>query len=808
MSPVTRFFDGLARKEEAKQAFCSLDAAGPTDLKRRKGRPQRPQCSATVPARRGPCARRVAASFAADNSANGLCLSDRPPELGTSIAALLHERGQDLERAPFPRDTSKSTRGKGCLPAAPLAVNGDLQPPAVPLPLSQHFRDAETTTDEHNGTTTGPPLACRSVQVPSSMRQPHNVLAVRRHRARPVSAQLGFDDRPQVDGSLLEDSEDPQRFRPASAGPRCVKLCMEVDENKLWSGHEDKDDAFANHGASASVPLHTTSASSLHSSDGSDQEAPVQLPANIERMLEYHRKKGLATQMGQLRQTLMSHGIDDGKHTGLALVSTSQHRRGALDGPGTRPLPSPALSSRRPSVVNARSVKVQHLGSQSDFSMVTKEDSAMQIWKRVLMARAKAQTRDSRLESKQPRLSPAHFCDSKLVPGTKGLARGRQFSRQPSALSSDDEVGSAAGDTEPAQVPLTARANTARGYGHADKQTTTGLVFEHQDLAAVPFKVVRFSSQSDSMRHAAANLSNSPCGHGSSVRELGMWQSSGPPEQWLVLDVHQDVELCGIELRCSGTQADPKDLTVLRGANNDGPWVICRRTFVHAGPQGKDQIMHKILFDGGVTCRYWRIVINQNWGKTCHVCLRAPLTLLAKPRHIADAQGATDVPPAAVPGRPRDLATVFSEAVNLSSEERELRLMARRNNVPLDYAERIRQEFRKFDGGVGSLSFEQFAQILRAMVVHKPAGARYRGVVNGDVPEARIRRTWQEVDTDQSGRVEFEELLVWFYSRFHDSESSSLQRGSTGSAQLARQMAGGRPKNDQARRNYEQPRPR
>lgn len=266
-----------------------------------------------------------------------------------------------------------------------------------------------------------------------------------------------------------------------------------------------------------------------------------------------------------------------------------------------------------------------------------------------------------------------------------------------------------------------------------------------------------------------------------------MWESAGPPVQWLILDLGSDIKVRGLQLRCPGTFCDPKEVTVLRGSfagrdpleaaadpgvaasgaespsrgafhsppEPDCPWIIVKRCILHAGPERRSQqSCHRIKFEE-VAARFLRLVFSQTWGEGRRVRLLRPLVVYAAP---ADSLRAA-------PLRPRtSLSTLFSEAVNLSLEDRELRRIARKYGIPLDEAEGVRDQFRRWDTeGEGALSLKAFAPCVRAMVASRVPGGHSPGA---DVCDSRIKLLWQDVDWDGSGRVELEEFVVWFHKTF------------------------------------------
>lgn len=303
----------------------------------------------------------------------------------------------------------------------------------------------------------------------------------------------------------------------------------------------------------------------------------------------------------------------------------------------------------------------------------------------------------------------------------------------------------------------------------------------------LPFEVVAWSSQKDDGRHAAVNLATGQPG--------SMWETAGPPEQWLVIDFGRQVEVVSVHLRCTGTQMDPKDLCVLRcGHRPDmeqlaargrkgnassgprvssripapeleaGPWIIARRCIVEAGPQSRsDKSLHSVQLGGG-RARFWKLVIKESWGPQRRVRLLAPLHMLCS---AADREANT------MQKKP-SLSTLFNEVVNLSREEREMRMLARRHDIPLHFAEEVCREFRRYDtAGSGSLKYEQFAHVVRTITMQRAETPAAYSLLHENVPESRIRHLWQLVDRDGSGCICLEEFLVWFYRTFQATAEST-----------------------------------
>jgi len=205
----------------------------------------------------------------------------------------------------------------------------------------------------------------------------------------------------------------------------------------------------------------------------------------------------------------------------------------------------------------------------------------------------------------------------------------------------------------------------------------------------------------------------------------------------------------------------------------DGPWIIVRRLMLQAGPESRgERSVHNVPVDANCKARYWRLVIKEGWGGNRRIRVLAPLVFhgeLDKPKTALQSVVAMEMQ------KQPSLTTMFSEVVNLSKEEREMRMIARKHRIPLDLAEKVCEEFRRFDTErSGSLGYQQFVSIVRCVAGRRQSALPMRTLDN--LPETRIRHLWQNVDCDGSGRIELEEFLVWFHRTFqvnlHESEIS------------------------------------
>lgn len=285
------------------------------------------------------------------------------------------------------------------------------------------------------------------------------------------------------------------------------------------------------------------------------------------------------------------------------------------------------------------------------------------------------------------------------------------------------------------------------------------------DLVKVNFTVISWTTQRDNKRHAAQNLANGGLGT--------VWESLGPPSQTLIFDTEYEHEVCGLILRCMGAKTDPQDVTLLRSSSKDGPWLTARRVFVKAGPKHRDTREHEFLFQSGGHCRYWRLDINQNWGAPDAVSILAPITLLSRPI-VIDHTWLAEMVQKNLRTMPAD-AMFFDESQVLSPEDCEVRKLARRHKIPLDYADRLCAEFRRFATGGMCLTYDEFSKLLHSIVASSATGSAANKMdSHADIPESRVKSLWNEIGVDVSGSVEFEEFIIWFHRTFYSDAESQV----------------------------------
>jgi len=105
------------------------------------------------------------------------------------------------------------------------------------------------------------------------------------------------------------------------------------------------------------------------------------------------------------------------------------------------------------------------------------------------------------------------------------------------------------------------------------------------------------------------------------------------------------------------------------------------------------------------------------------------------------------------------IGTAWSEEMMMpDANQRQLRRLAREQDMKLPDVEKVKRMFDEFDSdGSGEIEEEEFRHILRALL-------RVKDVT--DIPLKRLQRYWREVDLDGGGSVTFHEFLVWYKSHF------------------------------------------
>jgi len=190
-----------------------------------------------------------------------------------------------------------------------------------------------------------------------------------------------------------------------------------------------------------------------------------------------------------------------------------------------------------------------------------------------------------------------------------------------------------------------------------------------------------------------------------------------------------------------------------------GAWVTVCRSFVQGGPEFRaTRTMHAISFPSERS-RYWKVIFHNTWGPNRRVRVLSPLALFGVGPRQVEHRGS--------------LTMLFNENVNLSEADLIIRQVARSHGISLKYAEEVWTEFQRYDAdSEGSLSYTQFARVVQDLTSRSMEG--FSGA-RAEVGEGRVRRLWQEVDADGSGRVEFKEFLLWFHNLFQNDATVSTK---------------------------------
>mmetsp|Transcript_63891 Transcript_63891/g.115022 ORF Transcript_63891/g.115022 Transcript_63891/m.115022 type:complete len:538 (+) Transcript_63891:111-1724(+) len=105
----------------------------------------------------------------------------------------------------------------------------------------------------------------------------------------------------------------------------------------------------------------------------------------------------------------------------------------------------------------------------------------------------------------------------------------------------------------------------------------------------------------------------------------------------------------------------------------------------------------------------------------------------------------------------------FMENVLLTDQQRELRAIARRNNIPVTEVEQYKRKFDIFDeDDSGAIDYAEFEKLLN-LLVKVPAHC--------ELNASRIKRFWMETDKNKDGALDFEAFLHFYQRYFHQSQS-------------------------------------
>lgn len=100
--------------------------------------------------------------------------------------------------------------------------------------------------------------------------------------------------------------------------------------------------------------------------------------------------------------------------------------------------------------------------------------------------------------------------------------------------------------------------------------------------------------------------------------------------------------------------------------------------------------------------------------------------------------------------------TFVEETLVRSPKERHLRQLARDHRCDFVQVEVLMKLFRACDtDGSGYIEWDEFRQVVCSMLKVKEST---------DISEARLQRYWKEADHQKTGRLDFEQFLVWYAS--------------------------------------------
>lgn len=101
-------------------------------------------------------------------------------------------------------------------------------------------------------------------------------------------------------------------------------------------------------------------------------------------------------------------------------------------------------------------------------------------------------------------------------------------------------------------------------------------------------------------------------------------------------------------------------------------------------------------------------------------------------------------------------STTFVEETLVRPKERHLRQLARDHRCDFVQVEVLLKFFRACDtDGSGYIEWDEFRQVVCRMLKVKEST---------DISEARLQRYWKEADQLKTGRLDFEQFLVWYAS--------------------------------------------
>lgn len=105
------------------------------------------------------------------------------------------------------------------------------------------------------------------------------------------------------------------------------------------------------------------------------------------------------------------------------------------------------------------------------------------------------------------------------------------------------------------------------------------------------------------------------------------------------------------------------------------------------------------------------------------------------------------------------ILTAWSEEMMMPcADERQIRQLAREQDMRITDVEKVKQFFDEFDtDGSAEIEEDEFRNILYKLLKVKNIS---------DVPLKRLQRYWREVDIDGSGSIGFDEFLIWYKTSF------------------------------------------
>mmetsp|Transcript_1286 Transcript_1286/g.2865 ORF Transcript_1286/g.2865 Transcript_1286/m.2865 type:complete len:375 (+) Transcript_1286:86-1210(+) len=243
------------------------------------------------------------------------------------------------------------------------------------------------------------------------------------------------------------------------------------------------------------------------------------------------------------------------------------------------------------------------------------------------------------------------------------------------------------------------------------------------------------------------------CSSSGQEKQGAHWVSDSDGEQWCLYDLGQKTVLTELNLKLKSGACNPQCVALsyctadhLKKAK-ESTFISVKRSYVgdtaeslHLGFRCEDE------------ARFWKVSYPINWG--------GEKTVIEDLQFIAEDVGSRKL----CSGLKQmshehsthlgKLCNIFDETATLTDEQKEVRSLARKHNVPLGDAETLRLKFEKYDeDNSGNICKEEFSNILRELIRVKNTS---------DIPQERFNHYWREVDLDHSGEISFEEFLIWY----------------------------------------------